>query len=352
MRRFVLTAVLLSLVVLMPMACGAFVIVSTLPVLGMADAGATPTTSCSSGPLPGDSGGRPDLGPDYRTFVAAGISVGREMGIPERGWIVIVATGIQESRLRALDYGDTAGPDSRGWLQQRAAWGPLEMRMDPSGAARLFYGGGMAGQRGLLQVEGWEQLPITVAAQRVQGSALPTAYAKWEGLARELVAEVAGMVTTTSCAADTAVQAGGYALPLPKENIHLPIGAHHDGKAVADLAAPIGVPIFAMVGGTVRYTTPGDACGLGMEIVEPSGSRWMYCHSSERLAADGATVKVGDVVAKVGSTGHSTGPHLHLQIFIAGANHCPQPFITALMGAGPGAQVPDPASYSTSGPCV
>jgi hypothetical protein len=314
------------------------------------EATAAPVSACSGDAGEGDQ--RRDLGPEWRSIVAAAIAVGRELGVPERGWIVAVATGIQESRLTALDYGDRAGPDSRGWLQQRAGWGPLEVRMDPAGAARLFYEGGEApGTPGLLDIAGWEQMPITVAAQKVQRSALPTAYAKWEGLATELVAEVAG-TPAASCGALAAVMAAGYALPLPKGAIHLPLGEHHSGTPFVDIPANAGVPIFAMRGGTVNYTTPGNACGLGMIVTEGDGTAWTYCHASERLVPDGALVTTGQQVAKAGTTGHSTGNHLHLQILTGGANHCPQPFIAALMAAGPDDTVPAPASFPTAPPCV
>jgi hypothetical protein len=289
---------------------------------------------------------RTDLGPEWRQIVAAAVAVGREMGVPERGWIVNISAGIQESRLTNLDHGDGPGPDSRGYLQQRDPWGPLAVRMDPAGAARLFY-------EHLQRVDGWETMPVTVAAQKVQGSGFPSAYARWEGLATELVNEVAGS-TAVACSAQAGeVVAGGYALPLPREQIHLPLAEHWNGGPYVDIPAPAGVPIRAMVGGTVAYTSPGNACGLGMEVVTPAGARFMYCHSSRRLVGNGAEVATGQVIAEVGSTGESTGNHLHVQIWAGGANHCPQGFITALMtAAGPDASVPSPESFPTASPCA
>lgn len=338
MRRLVAAMAVCAVMLL------AFVVITSFMVMAVAsgDEDAPASADCSSDTGPG--GARPDLGPQWRTIVAAAISTGRDMGVPERGWIVNIAAGIQESRLTSLDHGDGPGPDSRGYLQQRNPWGPLEVRMDPAGAARLFY-------EHLLAVPGWEQMPITQAAQKVQGSAFPSAYAKWETLATELVAEVAG-TPAASCAV-AAVLVGGFSLPLPREAIHLPLGRHHDGEPFVDIPAAGGTAITAVRGGTVAYTTPGNACGLGMIITEADGTRWTYCHSSERIAANGATVATGEVVAKVGTTGHSDGNHLHLQVWAAGADHCPQPFLTALMAAsGPDASVPSPASFPTTGPCV
>src|SRR5829696_3753744 len=77
--------------------------------------------------------------------------------------------------------------DSVGLFQQRGTgWGPLAVRMDPRGSARLFY-------ERLRQVPGWERLPLTQAADAVQHSALPTAYEQWEPAARTIVGAVSGV---------------------------------------------------------------------------------------------------------------------------------------------------------------
>lgn len=111
-------------------------------------------------------------------IVQTAIRIGRERGIPERGWVVILAAGYQESGIRNLSYGDR---DSVGWLQQRAGWGSVSQRMDPAYATNKFYDA-------LVKVSGWQSMSINDAAQRVQISGTPTAYAKWETAARNLVA--------------------------------------------------------------------------------------------------------------------------------------------------------------------
>ena len=83
----------------------------------------------------------------------------------------------------ALDYGDR---DSLGMMQQRATWGTVTQRRDVAAATAMFFQGGHGGQPGLLSVAGWQQLPLTVAAQSVQQSAFPTAYAAHEAVARQL----------------------------------------------------------------------------------------------------------------------------------------------------------------------
>jgi len=86
------------------------------------------------------------------------IAVGKELGVEPRGWVVALAAGMQESGLRPLPYGDR---DSLGVFQQRAAWGSVEQRTNPSTAARMFFTGGHGGQRGLLDVPGWQSMPVT-----------------------------------------------------------------------------------------------------------------------------------------------------------------------------------------------
>lgn len=107
------------------------------------------------------------------------IGVGRQLGVPRRGLVVAIATAMQESTLRNLTYGDR---DSVGLFQQRpsSGWGNVAELTTPAVAARKFY-------TALLDVPGWEGMPVTVAAQRVQRSAFPLAYAKWEALAAALV---------------------------------------------------------------------------------------------------------------------------------------------------------------------
>src|SRR5688500_9085513 len=95
------------------------------------------------------------------------VAVGRQLDVPAYGWVIAVATALQESSLTNLPSGHL---DSIGLFQQRAGWGPDADRLDPSEAARMFYQGGKGGQRGLLQVNDFESLPLTRAAQAVQAS--------------------------------------------------------------------------------------------------------------------------------------------------------------------------------------
>lgn len=147
------------------------------------------------------TGRRTTLTSEQRQNAATIISVGLSMDVPERGLVVAIATAMQESRLRNLDYGDR---DSVGLFQQRpsSGWGTVAELTTPKIAARKFY-------RALLQVDGWQSMAVTVAAQTVQRSAYPNAYAQWETLAHTVVAN-SSSVTTVS-ASDTAAACGELA---------------------------------------------------------------------------------------------------------------------------------------------
>jgi hypothetical protein len=132
------------------------------------------------------SGSITPLNDERRTNAQIIINVGRELGVPDYGIVIALATAMQESSLRNLDWGDR---DSLGLYQQRpsAGWGSAEQIMDEAYATRLFFGGpsnpNKGKTRGLLDFSGWANMALTDAAQRVQISAHPNAYAKWEASA-------------------------------------------------------------------------------------------------------------------------------------------------------------------------
>ncbi|MEV7955269.1 NlpC/P60 family protein [Streptomyces sp. NPDC088141] len=123
--------------------------------------------------------------PNAKTIVATGIS----LRVPARGQVVALATALQESRLRNLGSGDR---DSLGLFQQRPSqgWGTPDQIRDPVYASTKFY-------EALLKVAGWQQLTVTQAAQKVQKSAFPDAYAPWEDLSRALQKAIAETLPTS-----------------------------------------------------------------------------------------------------------------------------------------------------------
>ncbi|MCX5100353.1 C40 family peptidase [Streptomyces sp. NBC_00439] len=112
--------------------------------------------------------------PNAKTIQATGVA----MNVPARGQVVALATALQESGLRNLTYGDR---DSLGLFQQRPSqgWGTANEILAPVHSSTKFY-------EGLKRVSGWQSLSITQAAQAVQRSGFPEAYAKWESLATAL----------------------------------------------------------------------------------------------------------------------------------------------------------------------
>ena len=125
------------------------------------------------------------------------VEIGESLGINEKGQQIALATAMQESSFRNLantslpesldvpNEGTGSDHDSVGLFQQRPSqgWGTIEECMDPEYATTTFY-------ERLQQVDGWEDMEVTEAAQAVQISGHPDAYAKWEGLADEILEAV------------------------------------------------------------------------------------------------------------------------------------------------------------------
>jgi hypothetical protein len=399
-------------------------------------------------------------------------AVGQQAGVPSYGLQIALATAMQESGLRNLPYGDR---DSLGLFQQRpsAGWGTAEQVMDPVYAAQAFFGGPTGPNNGqppgLLDIDGWADMPLTVAAQAVQLSAFPDAYARWEdqaaawltgllaadggpclpggglvcpptGLAAEdgltpdalrvlrCIAAHFPQITTFHGVGDRpnesdhpagrAVDAmiPDWTLPAGNElgwqvaewvqanhtclgvtyviwdaqifsadraaegwrpyshpngaadansehrnhvhvSVHGSAGACVDGAWVAplvgdyvitarfgqageswsnrhtgvDLAAPLGRPVLAAAGGQVTYTGWDGPYGQRIEITHLDGTKTWYAHLSAITVDDGSFVAAGETVGLVGSTGNSTGPHLHFEVRPApsGQPVDPEPWMAA-----------------------
>ena len=154
----------------------------------------TPTTSVASS-QPAGQWDAEQLA-NARTIV----SVGAERRIPARGQIIALATAMQESGLRNLAGGDR---DSIGLFQQRPSqgWGTPVQLADPVYAAGKFYDK-------LVTIGGWQSMPLTDAAQAVQRSGFPDAYAKWEddatALGQQLGADPGSAADCSAISAGTA----------------------------------------------------------------------------------------------------------------------------------------------------
>lgn len=265
---------------------------------------------------------------------------GAELGLPERAIVIATAVAMQESGLRNLanpahpaslelpNEGTGYDHDSVGLFQQRPAsgWGSVEELMDPATAAHKFYGA-------LTEVDGWESMALTVAAQHVQRSAYPDAYAKHRDTA---IAIVQGITARIECdrAADSVISAEGWTHPLPGHSVTSGFRTSerpaHQG---VDLPAEAGTPIRAAGPGEVvkvrcnAYAPDGRAhscdvdgspqisgCGWYVEIAHPDGTLTRYCHMRAEPPVDvGDTVAAGQVIGEIGSSGRSSGPHLHFE---------------------------------------
>ncbi|MER7474390.1 hypothetical protein [Micromonospora sp. NPDC000018] len=128
---------------------------------------------------------RIDLSDEQVANTKAIIAATKKAGMDERAAVVAIATALQESKLENLGHlGERNDHDSQGLFQQRpsSGWGTVEQITDPEYSTMAFL-------KGLKQVDGWQDMPLTKAAQTVQVSAYPDHYAQWERQAADLVAE-------------------------------------------------------------------------------------------------------------------------------------------------------------------
>ncbi|WP_328384353.1 M23 family metallopeptidase (plasmid) [Micromonospora zamorensis] len=261
---------------------------------------------------------------------AAIVRAGAEKSVPPRGWTIAVATAIQESGLRNLansgvpeslalpNEGVGHDHDSVGLFQQRPGWGSVAQRMTPEYAAGKFYDA-------LRKVDAWQRMSLTDAAQAVQVSGFPDAYAKWESEAEHLVQVARGQLDISCTSGGT----GEWRLPLPEGSYDFgsPFGMRGESlHRGVDLIADTGTPVFAAAAGTVTSAEctsaycdrPGSpdlpGCGLAIEIQHTGGIGTTYCHLVSARVGPGQRVAVGEEIGRVGSTGHSSAPHLHFQV--------------------------------------
>lgn len=341
----------------------------------------TPTIP-ADGPVPGFGPGDTDKITNAQAIVAAG----GVAGVGRRGLVVAIATALQESGLRNLDYGDR---DSLGLFQQRPSqgWGTAEQVRDPRFAALAFFGGstsphfnpasGRASPGGLLEVAGWMDLPITVAAQSVQRSAFPGAYAKHEAWATVIVDALSGGASAAAAplpggtaaqsaivtaadyrtsgvdidafcsstfqlasAAGSGSASGGQIIPAGEWTAPLqarvtsPFGNRfhpvlHEWRlhAGTDFHAAVGTPIAAPTVGVVGAVSWSSGGGLTVTLVHSGGVETQHLHLSEALVKPGDEVQGGQVIALSGGTGVGTGPHYHFEVHVDGAPVDAEPFM-------------------------
>ncbi|TFV91187.1 M23 family metallopeptidase [Blastococcus sp. CT_GayMR16] len=292
------------------------------------------------------------------------VTVAAAQGLDPYAATVALATAYQESRIRML-ANDGSSPkltaeqaavtatsltypydglgsdyDSVNTFQQRwiAGWGTVAQLMDPVYAAEAFY-------RRLVEVPNWQTIPLTDAAQAVQISAAGSAYAPWEPLARELTAMLWPAAQADASGAAAGVCPG---LPVPAGSWIRPTagtvtsgygsrwGALHAG---VDIAGPRNTPVYAAADGSVVIAACTSAycdrdgslslAGYGnlVELDHGGEVTTRYAHLSAYTVTTGQRVGAGSLLGFQGSTGNSTGVHLHFEVRLDGASVDPVPWL-------------------------
>ncbi|MEV6654792.1 NlpC/P60 family protein [Streptomyces sp. NPDC051219] len=270
--------------------------------------------------------------PNAKVIVATGI----QMKIPARGQVIALATALQESTLRNLDHGDR---DSIGLFQQRPSqgWGTRQQILDPVYASTKFY-------KALKSLKDWEHMPVTVAAQKVQKSGHPRAYAKHEPLATALQQAIAptlgapaagpalaGGFGSAGCVTQAGTDYGNIAPGTLPDGYQIPINAPMQARnAIRWALGQLGTPY--QWGGTCTNphgNVARDRCdcsslmqrAYGVAGVEISRTTYTQIHDGRPAPAN--ALEPGDLVF---SEGTASRPE-HVSMFIGDGLvvHAPRP---------------------------
>jgi cell wall-associated NlpC family hydrolase len=294
-------------------------------------------SSASECAVPGPGGTNTTVTGDMTANARIIIGVGKGLGAPQRAWEIAIATALQESGLKNLDHGDR---NSHGLFQQQfdQGWGTVAQTMNPTYAATVFYTG-VGGNRGLLDIPNYQTLSLTAAAQAVQHSGYPGAYAKWES-------QAISIVNANADAPAINVQAppeGGNATAIPA-SVGAACGGISGMGATGDAAkilaagqTQLGVP-YAWGGGTREGKGRGFAQGAntigfdcssfvmysywqGAHISMPRTSRQQYTFTRNRQvlgsALDIGSLLPGDLLFWGNGTSNPESIH-HVAIYAGG----------------------------------
>ncbi|HZE40909.1 MAG TPA: M23 family metallopeptidase [Stackebrandtia sp.] len=324
--------------------CGGVVVYIISLTLSASDDWAMNTTGCGSGDTVDVNGPLPSvrhLNKEQMGNAATIVQTGQKLDVPPRGWIIAVATSMQESTLHNYgNLGTSNDHDSLGLFQQRPSkgWGTPDEVTDPVHASTSFY-------KSLRKIPHWQELDLTVAAQTVQRSAFPDAYAKWEPMATDVVNSLtdgAGRAAADngkagSCAKGAQIAASGWTAPVKApivSGFRPPDRPTHYG---VDLGAKRGTDIHAASGGVVitvecnaslngaPYSCDKDGsvsvlgCGWYVEVKHADNIITRYCHMQEHpYVKVGQKVQAGEVLGISGTSGNSSGPHVHFEVHTGG----------------------------------
>lgn len=295
------------------------------------------------------------------THAATIITVGSRIdGVTRDAVQIALMAALTESTLRQLantgtypesgsypNDGNGSDHDSLGLFQMRpqSGWGSVAELMDPEYQVQAFFGGptgpNYPSPRGLLDIPGWQSMGKGEVAQAVEASAYPDRYNNYEPVAETiLTALTSGASATTNVSADPpptvieAAEASHVVFPLPEGTwMHTsdfgpridPLTGERAFHTGTDFAAPDGTPILAAADGVVTVAEFSGGYG-GLIVIEHrldgSTVATAYAHMwqhgihvsvSERVVA-------GQHIGDVGSSGRSTGPHLHFEVRPSGTN--------------------------------
>jgi hypothetical protein len=194
------------------------------------------------------------LAPDQATNATTITAVGKRIGLPDHAVTVALAAALQESNLHNLSHGDR---DSLGLFQQRPSqgWGTPSQVQDPVYAATAFF-------THLATVNGWENLSVAAAAQEVQHSGAPAAYANWVTKAKTIAIATTGEVPAAfTC--DAPAPSAAAIDPALQSTMNAELGSISLGTTM-----PVGQ------GWTVASWLVAHARRFGVRTVTFDGRRW------------------------------------------------------------------------------
>lgn len=241
---------------------------------------------------------------------------------PPKAIATAIAVGIQETNLVNVETPATDGSDSAGVFQERPSqgWGTREQVLDVTYAATQFYD---HLDRNVPNIDALSMIDIAIAVENPSLEAYHSRW-NWDKTGVELLAQVAAPGAENSC------KTTGWQLPLQAKvyDITSRFGMRldpvyqvkvklHDG---VDLGAAEGTPILAAHSGTVTFA--GWNGGYGNYVSLDNGSEVItgYGHMINIVSGlkKGDTVTTGQVLGYLGSTGDSTGDHLHFLVHLNG----------------------------------
>ena len=293
------------------------------------------------------------------THAATIVTVGGQIdGVGRAGIKVALMAALTESTLRMLantgtypesanypNDGNGSDHDSLGLFQMRSqsGWGSVGELMDPTYQAKAFFGGptgpNHGSPRGLLDIPGWEQMDPGEAAQSVEVSAFPDRYRNYAPVADSILQALTRTGASGGSGGPVVPVAGvsessRVVFPLPEgtwvktddfgPRIH-PITGEPSFHTGLDLGAPDGTPILAAADGTVTVAEFSGGYG-GLIVIEHTiGGKTVataYAHMWQTgiHVQAGDRVRAGQHIGDVGSSGMSTGAHLHFEVRPGGTN--------------------------------